>query len=89
MKKEINILEHELPIEIKPQTGGGFVATCPIWSDCYAQGDTIEEVILEITSVAQSLIEIYKEEDLKLPLKLQSKKQIGKSSFSVPIMTSV
>ena len=56
------VLEYELPIKIEPQKNGGFVAKSSIWSDCYAQGDTVDEAILEITAVAQSLIELYKEE---------------------------
>ena len=53
MKKTfININEYDLPIIIKEDEDGGFVANCSIWDDCYAQGDTIEEVINEISYVA-------------------------------------
>ena len=41
------------------------MVTCPTWSACYAQGETVDEAVLEITAVAQSMIEIYKEEGLK------------------------
>lgn len=81
------VLEYELPIKVKPQKEGGFVVTCITWSDCYAQGDTIDEAILEITAVAQSLIELYKEEGLEVPLRVQNKKDI-KSAFQVPIIVS-
>ena len=61
--------------------------TCPKWSDCYAQGDSIDEAILEITAVAQSLIELYKEEGLKIPLKVQKEKGIA-NNYSVPVIVS-
>jgi predicted RNase H-like HicB family nuclease len=62
------ILEYELPIKITSDKKCGYVATCPSWSDCYAQGETIDEAVLEITAVAQSLIELYEEENLKISL---------------------
>ena len=65
LKQTTKVLEYELPIKITSQKGGGFVVTCPTWSACYAQGETVEEAVLEATAVAQSLIEIYKEEGLK------------------------
>ena len=68
---------------------GGFVVTCPQWSDCYAQGDTIDEAVLEVTGVAQSLIEIYKEEGLKIPLKIQKEKNRNLAkSFTVPVIVT-
>ena len=69
LKRSEKVAEYELPIKIDTQKAGGYVVTCPKWPDCYAQGDTIEEATLEITAVAQSLIELYKEEGLKIPLK--------------------
>jgi predicted RNase H-like HicB family nuclease len=68
MLKTEKVSQYELPIKIEPQEEGGYLATCPVWSDCYAQGETIDEAIVEITAVAKSLIEIYKEEALKIPL---------------------
>jgi predicted RNase H-like HicB family nuclease len=61
------------------------VVTCPVWPDCYAQGDTVDEAILEITAVAQTLIELYKEEGIEIPLKVQGKKTIAKP-LSVPVI---
>lgn len=81
------VCEYELPIKIAPQKEGGYVVTCPLWEDCYAQGDTLDEAVLEITAVAQSLIELYKEEDLKIPLKLQKEKGVT-NPFTVPVIVS-
>lgn len=85
-KQTKKVSEYELPIKIEPQKEGGYVVTCPKWPDCYAQGDTIDEAILEITGVAQSLIDLYKEEDLKIPLKKQKEKSTN--SLTVPIIVA-
>lgn len=87
LKQTTKVLEYELPIKIIPQKEGGFVVTCSIWSDCYAQGDTVDEAVLEITAVAQSLIEIYKEEGLKIPLKKQEEQKVG-MLFNVPVIVA-
>ncbi|MEK7633849.1 MAG: type II toxin-antitoxin system HicB family antitoxin [Patescibacteria group bacterium] len=78
-KKYLTLAEYSLPIEIQREDDG-YVARCPVWSDCFAQGDTIDEAINEISYVASSLIELYKEEDLEIPLKLKGIKE-NKSSF--------
>lgn len=88
MLKTEKVSQYKLPIKIQVQKDGGYVAICPIWKDCYAQGDTIDEAVLEITAAAQSLIELYKEEGLKLPLELQSEKNSSNTEFSVPIIVA-
>lgn len=87
LKQTKKVLEYELPIKVEPQKEGGYVVTCPVWSDCYAQGDTLDEAVLEITGVAQSLIELYKEEGLRIPLKLQETKSAA-SAITVPIIVA-
>lgn len=87
LKRSEKVAEYELPVNIQPQREGGFTVTCRTWEDCYAQGDTIEEAILEITAVAQSLIELYKEEGLKIPLKPQKNKRID-NSLHLPVIVS-
>lgn len=88
IKHTQEVSEYELPIKIESQKGGGFVVSSPAWKDCYAQGDTIDEAILEITGVAQSLIELYKEEDLEIPLKLHKSKKTQSSSLNLPIIVA-
>lgn len=87
LKRSAKVFEYELPIKIASQKEGGYVVTCPQWKDCYAQGDTVDEAVLEITAVAQSLIELYKEEGLKIPLKLQKEKGVA-NSFIVPVIVA-
>ena len=82
------VFEYELPIDIEFQDEEGYVAKCPIWSDCYAQGDTFDEAVLEITAVAQSLIELYKEEGLNIPLAIPRESNI-KDSLTLPILVTI
>lgn len=83
--KKLQVFEYELPVKVEKDPSGGFVAKSPVWSDCYAQGDSIDEVTNEIASVAASLIEIYKEEGMKVPLK---KKSTNKNTLKIPVYTS-
>jgi len=89
MQKKLTIAEYEFPIEIN-QEDGYFVAKCSKWTDCYAQGDTLEEAINEISYVASSLIELYKEEGLKIPLKLKNVREEKSTSikFNFPLVVS-
>jgi len=81
MKQNLTIQEYELPVTINRDTSGGFSASCNAWADCYAQGDSLEEVINEISYVAGSLIELYKEEGMSVPLKLKNTKKQSLPSF--------
>jgi len=87
LKRSEKVAQYDLTIKIEPQKDGGYLALCPEWSDCYAQGDTVDEAVLEITSVAQSLIDLYKEEGLEIPLKVKSKVNIA-NLFSIPIIST-
>ena len=89
MQKKLTIAEYEFPIEIN-QEDGFFVAKCSKWADCYAQGDTLEEAINEISYVGSSLIELYKEEGLIIPLKLKSIREEKKllMKFNFPLIVS-
>lgn len=86
----ITISEYELPVTLEKEKTGGYIATCPAWNDCYAQGDSIEEALSEITAVAASLIELYKEENLTIPLqkKQVKEKSIKGLTFNLPLIIS-
>lgn len=90
-KQTLTIQEYELPIVINEEAGGGYLARCPIWEDCYAQGDSLEEAINELSYVASSLIELYKEEDLKIPLRVKKtlKKHLGDLKINFPLLVSL
>ena len=88
-KKTLSIAEYELPVTIHMEDGV-FIAQCPKWEDCYAQGNSLEEAINEISYVASSLIELYQEEDLKIPLNLKnySEKPSNNIRFTFPLVVS-
>jgi len=88
MKKTISVRQYQLPLSIS-RDGGGFMASCSQWSDCYAQGDTIDEVISEVQAVAASLIELYQEENRPIPLKLVKGMDVGyQFRLNVPLVIS-
>jgi predicted RNase H-like HicB family nuclease len=55
------------------------------------QGETVEDVTNEISYVASSLIELYKEENKKIPLKLKNttEKESKNFSLNIPLIVSV
>ena len=88
--KTLTILEYKLPITVKRDKTGGYIARCRNWDDCYAQGETLEDALNELSGVASSLIELYKEEGLKIPLTLVKTRQntAASLSFTVPLVVS-
>lgn len=88
MRKVTSINQYELPVDVSPD-GEGFLATCPVWSDCYAQGDTIDEALSEVTAVAATLVELYQEEDWTIPLKLKRESgSVSKISLNLPLLVA-
>ncbi len=88
-QKTLTIQEYELPITIQEEDGA-YIASCFAWQDCYAQGDSIEEAVNEVSYVASSLIELYKEEGMTIPLKLKStsKKELKGFTVNFPLIVS-
>jgi len=88
MKTVKKVFEYELPIIMKKEKGGYF-AYSPSWKDCYAQGDTVDEVSSEIVTVAQTLIDIHREEGLPIPLrKVKERSLLTDFSFTLPVVVS-
>lgn len=77
---------YELPVTVEKEKAG-FFAFCTLWKECYAEGESIEEVLSEIVLVAQSLIELYKEENIPLPLKRKAPPAAIRKAvkFSMPV----
>ena len=75
----------------EPAEGGGYVVYIPALPGCATQGDTFEEAINEISYVASSLVEMYKEEGLSVPLELKETKKQKSSApffFNFPLIKS-
>lgn len=87
-KKNLTIFEYALPVTIEKDKDG-YVATCPLWDACFAQGSSLEEAINEISYAASSLVELYREEGLAIPLELkETKKHKSSFSFNFPLIIS-
>jgi predicted RNase H-like HicB family nuclease len=88
-KRLARVFEYELPIKVS-RAGGYYLAKCPDWPDCYAQGDSFDEAISEIKAVAASLIELYREEGLAVPLERSARSKIvqPQTILRVPILVS-
>lgn len=67
-KANFPVKKYLLSVEIE-RDGEFFIASCPNWADCYAQGSSIDQATAEIVSVASGLIDLYEDEGLKIPLK--------------------
>ena len=77
---------YQLPVIIR-RDGEGFLATSPIWKDCYAQGDTVDEATAETIAVAAALIELYQEEGKPIPLKIARRtRPSGYFRFKLPVV---
>lgn len=88
MKRISFVNQYELPVRIVKDRDG-YLATCPVWKDCYAQGDTLDEALSEIATVAASLIELYRDEGLVIPLKLQRRsEEKSRLSLKLPLLVS-
>lgn len=85
-----NVKGYELKIDIK-KDGDYYLASCPDWVDCYAQGNTLDEATSEVIAVASGLIDLYDEEDLVVPLDYSKETVSAKNkiSFSVPVFASI
>jgi len=67
MNKTTLVNEYELPIEVN-KVGSYYIAKCTMWTDCYAQGYSLDSAVDAVSEVAKGLIEIYEQEDKKIPL---------------------
>lgn len=83
----VSLDQFTLPLQIT-RDAGGYVAVCPVWKDCFAQGDSIEEALYEAKQVAISLIELYEEEKMPIPLKkVLSKKTPSRFNIDVDVFS--
>ena len=90
VRKTTRIQGYQLPIEIKRE-GDYFLAACPLWNDCYAQGRSIDEATAEMIAVASTLIELFREERLPVPLpkrRVSGAQGPGIVRFDVPVFPS-
>lgn len=83
----MNMSKYCLPVEIKKEEEF-YLASCPSWPDCYAQGRTIDEATTEIMNVASALIDLYEDEGMRVPLKKAGETKTDELSFDVPVFAT-
>ena len=59
-------LTAKVPLTLEPQPEGGYTVTSPLLPELLTEGDTIEEVLVNVQDCFDAVLEIY--EDMKSPL---------------------
>ncbi len=62
---------YKIPLILEPQSEGGFTVTCPILPELVTEGETIEDVLVNIQDALQAVIEAYQDLGRSLPSSLQ------------------
>lgn len=87
MKKKMHVLEYELPVTITPLKEGGYLAKCKKLQGCMAEGETVQQALAHVVDVAHNIIDLRKEEGMKIFLKLIKKTDTrSEIRFSVPLV---
>jgi antitoxin HicB len=61
----------KIPLILEPQSEGGFTVTCPILPELVTEGDTVEEVFVNVQDALQAVLEAYRDLGRSLPSGLQ------------------
>lgn len=62
---------YKIPLILEPQSEGGFTVTCPILPELVTEGETIENVLVNVQDALQAVIEAYQDLGRSLPSSLQ------------------
>ncbi len=62
---------YKIPLILEPQPEGGFTVTCPILPELVTEGDTVEDVLVNVQDALQAVIETYQDLGRSLPSSLQ------------------
>ena len=57
---------YKLPLVLDPQPEGGYTVTCPLLPELITEGDTVPEVLENVSDALVAILETY--EDLGRPL---------------------
>ncbi|MDP6156715.1 MAG: type II toxin-antitoxin system HicB family antitoxin [Candidatus Thermoplasmatota archaeon] len=58
---------YDYKVIMEPDENGGYIVTCPSFTGCYSQGDTIEEALANIREAILLCIEDIEEEGEEIP----------------------
>lgn len=62
---------YKLPLILVPQPEGGYTVTCPLVPELVTEGDTVEEVMDNVTDALAAVIETYRDLNRPLPAPLR------------------
>ncbi|MCR4317471.1 MAG: type II toxin-antitoxin system HicB family antitoxin [Planctomycetes bacterium] len=57
---------YKLPLLLSPQPEGGYTVTCPILPEFLTEGESMEDIIVNVQDALEATLEIY--EEFKMPL---------------------
>lgn len=60
----------DLELDVDPQPEGGFTVTCPALPGLITEGDTLEEVLSNVSDALLALLEAYQETGREFPREL-------------------
>ena len=60
-------MSYKIPIVLTPEPEGGYSVTSPVLPELITQGDTIEEVLVNVADCFRTVLEIYEDVGRSLP----------------------
>ena len=60
----------KVPLTLEPQPEGGYTVTSPLLPELLTEGDTIEEVLVNVQDSFDAVLEMYEDTESPLPVDL-------------------
>ena len=60
----------KVPLTLEPQPEGGYTVTSPLLPELLTEGDTIEEVLVNVQDCFDAVLEMYEDTESPLPVDL-------------------
>ena len=65
-------MSYKIPIVLTPEPEGGYSVTSPVLPELITQGDTFEEVLVNVADCFRTVLEIYEDDGRSLPASIVS-----------------
>ncbi|MCV3213915.1 type II toxin-antitoxin system HicB family antitoxin [Plectonema radiosum NIES-515] len=62
---------YKVPLVLSPQLEGGFTVTSPLLPELLTEGDTVEEVLINVRDALAAVVEAYEELGRSLPANMK------------------
>ncbi|MEA5552096.1 type II toxin-antitoxin system HicB family antitoxin [Anabaena cylindrica UHCC 0172] len=63
---------YKIPLLLTPQPEGGFTVTSPLLPELITEGDSMDEVLVNVRDAFEAVLETYQDLGKELPINLQS-----------------